>query len=69
MPSYQNKTGTHELAGCSALNPAQTNARYDPVLLSILGCANGVILKSNNGCMIMAATEPKQASKLICLLV
>jgi len=34
----ENKTGTRKLARCSALNRAQTNARYDPVLLSILGC-------------------------------
>ena len=33
----ENKTGTRKLARCFALNRAQTNARYDPVLLSMLG--------------------------------
>jgi len=31
------KTGTRELARCSALNRAQTNARYDPVFISMFG--------------------------------
>ena len=35
---FKSKTGTRRLARCSALNRAQTNARFDPISLSMLVC-------------------------------
>ena len=37
-PHIKKKTGTRELARCSALDRAQTNARYDPVLFLLFSC-------------------------------
>jgi len=38
FPRIKRKIGTRELARCFALYRAQTNARYDPIFILMLGC-------------------------------
>jgi len=38
FPHLKRKTGARELARCSALYRAQTNARIDPVFIWMFGC-------------------------------